>query len=128
MSSIISRSMRQMAADSIAEQSTFTIKLGETNRAGPRTRIWIEGARLLRHGFTARQLVLRVWGEHRLILMPTSPNEWNAAARDERGSIAGTETRPIIDITGALVFQTFRTERVTVKFANGNIDISEAAR
>ena len=48
-------------------EKTFTSKLG-TTRAGERTRIWLEGNRLIAHGFNRGECVHRKWDAAKLTL------------------------------------------------------------
>lgn len=97
---------------------TFSHKLG-TSRAGDGTRLWLEGKRLADHGFSRGTLIERVWGEGKLILMTTTPKHWDTLPRNERGRVAGTEGRPIVDITGAQVAETFPGGVVSVTWSQG---------
>lgn len=100
-------------------KQTFSHKLG-TSRAGDGTRLWLEGKRLADHGFTHGTLIERVWGSDRLILRLTGSQEyWNTLPRNERGRVAGTEGRPIVDITGAQVAETFPGGVVSVTWSQG---------
>jgi hypothetical protein len=102
---------------------SFNTKLG-TTRAGERTRVWLEGDRLLVAGFTRGATVKRAWGDGRLVLTVITPAAAADLERHERGSVAGTNERPIIDITGARVASTFKGEQVAVTFSAGRIVIS----
>lgn len=106
---------------------TFKTKLG-TTRAGERSRIWIEGARLVAHGFTAGAFFHRAWADDKLTLRLISEAEYLAAAGVERGKVSGKAGKPIIDITGELVRDTFGTgTHVNVKYAPGRITITREA-
>lgn len=103
---------------------TFTSKLG-TTRAGPRTRIWLEGKRLLDHGFTHGSLVRRAWSDGKLVLTLCTEAEFELLWRDWRGRVAGTRERPIIDIASDHVAATFTGDRVKVTYRAGRITITE---
>jgi hypothetical protein len=103
---------------------TFKTKLG-TTRAGERSRIWIEGARLIAHGFNAKRLFLKSWFEDdgRLVLTLMTAREAQTYRAASIGTVSGKEgAKPIIDITGELVRTTFGTgTHVNVKYAPGRI-------
>lgn len=107
---------------------TFKTKLG-TTRAGERSRIWIEGARLVAHGFTAGAFFHRAWADDKLTLRLMSEAEYLAAAGAERGKVSGKDgAKPIIDITGEKVRDTFGAgTHVNVKYAAGRITITREA-
>lgn len=109
-----------MSADKV-----FTTKLG-TTRAGERTRIWLEGTRLIAHGFTRGTRVMRQWEADYLVLRAVSEETYNALPRDARGSVAGTPKRPIIDIATKLVAQTFTGSHVNVAYRAGRITITNS--
>lgn len=109
---------------------TSAHKLGKT-RAGERSRVWLEGDRLKRAGFTAGKHYTAQWLPATLILRAVGSE---SAARDyaegredaiEVRKVSGKEGKPIIDIVGARVFETFgaRAERVRVSYADGVITI-----
>jgi hypothetical protein len=100
-------------------EPTFTTKLGTTKRAGPRSRIWLEGNRLLANSFNCGDLLHRQWhlDEHYLVLRVVSPAEWLELDRVVRSRVSGRIDRPVIDITGADVAACFRTERVACLFS-----------
>jgi hypothetical protein len=91
---------------------TFPHKLG-TTRAGPGTRIWLEGKRLIVHGFTYGALVQRDWHEGQLRLSVVDAATFEALPRNERTTVAGSPARPIIDITGVQVREAFPSGQIT---------------
>lgn len=105
-------------------EKTFTSKLGHT-RAGPRTRIWLEGNRLIAHGFTHGACVARDWREDRLILSVVDQATFDALPREERTTVAGSAARPIIDIATTRVSDTFKGERVQVTYRMHRITVTE---
>jgi hypothetical protein len=106
--------------------ATFNHTLGKT-RAGEGTRIWLEGKRLIDHGFVHGAFVMRTWSEGRLHLAVTSEGEWQTLPRSERTTVAGTAARPIIDITGAAVRDAFPSGKITATwFADGRCIIKGA--
>lgn len=110
--------------------TTFTTKLGTTKRAGPRSRIWIEGDRLIVPGFTHKALFSKEWrpDDHELILRVVDRKLWHhKLSQAERGLVSGRADRPVIDITGARVTETFRTDRVIATFSRGRIVITEVS-
>jgi hypothetical protein len=103
---------------------TFTTKLG-TTRAGERTRIWIEGNRLIAHGFYCTAQLQRIWSEGKLVLRIIDDVAFAALPVAERGTVSGKDGKPIIDITGARVSQTFgAATHVTVTYRAGRITIT----
>lgn len=105
---------------------TFTHKLG-TTRAGAGTRIWLEGKRLIDHGFTHGAQVRREWHEGKLRLSVVDAATWEALPRPERTTVAGSAARPIIDITGQQVAAAFPGGVVTATwFADGRCIIKSA--
>ena len=93
------------------------------SRAGTGTRLWLEGKRLLNHGFTQGMTCKRIWGDNRLIIHPLNADAWDMLERENRTTIAGTTDRPIIDITGAMVAACFPAGQVMVTWAHGRIVI-----
>lgn len=104
---------------------TFKTKLG-TTRAGERSRIWIEGNRLLAHGFLPGMHFSRTWGEDKLTLRTLSEAAYHEAPAATRGKVSGKDgSKPIIDITGELVRSTFgQSSHVNVKYSMGRITIT----
>jgi hypothetical protein len=92
--------------------ATFPHKLG-TSRAGAGTRLWLEGKRLTDHGFTHGAFVCREWHEGKLRLSVIDAATFEALPRSERTTVAGSASRPIIDITGTQVSQAFPSGHVT---------------
>ena len=93
---------------------TFTSKIG-TSRQIPASRVWIEGARLVRAGFivTARYTLIEVDGMLALTLAETGARR-----------VSGKGDKPIIDITGDLIRRVFAgRETVTVDYTVGKIVI-----
>jgi hypothetical protein len=106
---------------------TFTTKLGKTS-AGERSRIWIEGARLEAHGFTPKTKFLKIWRADGTLLLAKEGTKLSGEDANTPATIAtvsGKGTKPIIDITGAKVVETFgsgthvlvtyRANRITIK-------------
>lgn len=89
-------------------------KIGAARRV-PHSRIWVEGARLIAAGFThgARYDVTVVTG------LTLTLSESGARR------VAGTPSRPIIDITGALVRDNFSSEFATVEFSPSIITVKD---
>lgn len=102
----------------MAKQVSATHKLGKS-RAGERTRVWLEGKRLLAAGFTHRRPFIRTWRDGFLMLTVCSAEAFEATPRNERGTVAGSPERPIIDITGEQVAATFTGEHVSVTYREG---------
>lgn len=106
---------------------TFKSKLG-TTRAGERTRIWIEGSRLSSHGFKVGTRFQRSWTPDHpgLVLTVCTEKQFNELARADRGTVSGKEDKPIIDVTGVKVSETFSGSHVSVTFAPRTIIIRNA--
>jgi hypothetical protein len=99
-------------------------KLG-TTRAGEQTRIWLEGNRLLSAGFKPGSLYLKSWGVGSLVLTICTQAQFDANPRDIRGKVSGKEGKPIIDIVGQRVRDTFDGPRVDVAYGHRTITITE---
>jgi len=102
--------------------ATYTHKLG-TSRAGARTRVWLEGKRLASHGFTHGEYIKRTWDAGKLVLTTIAPATFATLDRANRGIVAGTPDRPIIDITGEQVAATFTGDTVKVTYRQHRITI-----
>jgi len=103
---------------------TFTTKLG-TAKGRSRSRIWIEGRRLLEAGFTAKNTYfIKVWDTASGTLILTRAE----ADHDPKPSkVSGKADKPIIDITGAKVCEFFTGfDKVNVIYAEGTIIIKGA--
>jgi hypothetical protein len=106
---------------------TFTTKLGTTSKAGERTRIWLEGKRLVAHGFTVGTRYQRVWYEaaHTLILYVCKEETFAELARADKGTVSGKGDKPIIDIVGTRVREVFgKGETVNVTYTKNRIVIT----
>jgi hypothetical protein len=103
----------------------FVSKLSHT-RAGERSRIWLEGKRLAAAGFVPGLHFAKHWRAGRLSLALISEADFAALPRDMRGKVSGKGDKPIIDITGRLVSETFAGTHVAVSYSAGRINISEA--
>jgi len=102
---------------------TVQSKLSNT-RAGERTRIWLEGKRLAAAGFKIGGKYLRAWSDGKLVLTPCTMAEFNKATITDRGTISGKDDRPIIDIIGAKVGETFKGTHVSVTYSKGKVTIN----
>ena len=97
---------------------TFTSKLG-TARKVERSRIWIEGARLVAHGFTVGETFSKQWREGKLVIV--------LGTDGETGTVSGKGDKPIIDIVGQKVRDTFpNATHVKVTYDAGRITIVAA--
>lgn len=101
---------------------TFTHRLGKT-RAGDGTRIWLEGNRLLAHGFTYRAQCERKWSEGKLIVRVVEAAAFDELPRSERTTVSGSDARPIIDIVGEQVRDAFPTGHVEATWSQGRVVI-----
>jgi hypothetical protein len=84
----------------------------------PHSRIWIEGSRLIEAGFThgTRYDVSRTLCG---IVISAHP--------EGKRRVAGAPQRPIIDITGAIVRDNFRSDFAEVAFGHGVITAHDTA-
>lgn len=104
---------------------TFTTKLGKTSKAGERTRIWLEGKRLTAHGFNPGDHFERLWGEGRLTLVHCTEAHFATLPRDRKGTVSGKADKPIIDVVGARVAETFKGAAVQVEYRKWRIVITD---
>jgi hypothetical protein len=104
---------------------TFTHKLGKT-RAGDGTRLWLEGKRLLDHGFTYRAQCQRKWSEGKLVVRVVDAEAFEQLPHNERTTVSGSEARPIVDIVGAKVRDTFPSGLVAVTWSKGRVVVEAA--
>lgn len=104
----------------------FTTKLG-TARKIERSRIWIEGARLIAAGFTVGQYFHKEWVQdpkRGLILTLVKDDD---VMTQMPCKVSGKGEKPIIDITGADVREAFPySTHVTVQYEDGKITIRAA--
>jgi hypothetical protein len=105
----------------------FISKLSNT-KAGPRTRLWLEGARVANAGFKVGLLVRRDWKESgSLVLTIIDAAAHDELPRSEKGRVSGKGEKPILDITGAAVAAFFTGDKVAVTYKPGKITISSIA-
>jgi hypothetical protein len=109
------------------KMQTFETKLGKT-RAGDRTRIWIEGKRLTVAGFNPGTFFLRQWSAAGLTLTACTAAEFEKAERADRGTVSGKGDKPIIDVTGAKVAETFSGTHVLATYEPGKITVADIGR
>jgi len=93
----------------------FITKVGAARRI-PRSRIWIEGARLTLAGFSHAARYDVAWNDTGLALTQSPSGSRR---------VAGTPERPIIDITGDRV-RALGCDRVSVSFSVNLITIEKA--
>lgn len=101
---------------------TFTHKLGKT-RAGEGTRIWLEGQRLIDHGFLKNTGCERVWSEGKLIIRVVPIERFEELPRANRTMVSGRADRPVIDIVGEAVCAAFPTGHIEATWSQGRITI-----
>lgn len=109
----------------------FRSKLG-TAKGQPRSRIWIEGKRLVDAGFTVGRHFVKVvcdeshGADRRFELELLKPDDVLSTAPCK---VSGKGEKPIIDITGEVVRDVFGScgTHVDVTFAKGKIIIRPAA-
>lgn len=101
---------------------TFTHRLGKT-RAGYGTRIWLEGNRLIDHGFTYRAQCERKWSEGKLIVRVVDAATFDQLPRADRTTVSGSDARPVIDIVGENVRNAFPSGQIEATWSQGRIVI-----
>ena len=92
-------------------------KIG-TSKKIPKSRLWLEGARLIEAGFAH--------GTRYGVRETLSGIVISAHALGNR-RVAGTPERPIIDITGAIIRDNFRSDYAEVAFSLGVITAHDTA-
>jgi hypothetical protein len=111
---------------------TFVSKLG-TARQVSKSRIWIEGKRLVDAGFTVGAYFVKEWlyeeGEPSAIALRLTKVGDGDVMTTAPCKVSGKDSKPIIDITGASVRDVFgsRFDHVTCVFELGRITITGAA-
>ena len=93
----------------------FTYKLGDHRRI-PRSRVWLEGKRLAKHGFTAGRKYKRTITDNTIVL-----------TADDGGTLAvsGYDHRPIIVMSGEAIASAFSGHaKVNATFADNVIVIT----
>lgn len=103
----------------------ITTKIG-TARKVERSRIWIEGPRLTAHGFNPGDRFSAAWSTDRTRLVLVK-----CKSTDDIGlpvhTVSGKGDKPIIDITGQKVRETFgKFTHVRVSFEHNHITIEGA--
>lgn len=104
----------------------FRTKLGAAKKV-ERSRIWIEGKRLVDAGFTVGKYFSKEWHiDAALELTLLKPND---VTNDAPFKVSGKGGKPIIDITGEAVRNLFGAlgTHVDVTFAKGVITIRPSA-
>jgi hypothetical protein len=94
---------------------TFTSKIGVARQI-PGSRVWIEGVRLVRAGFTVgeRYALVEINGALVLELAPCTGTR----------KVSGKGAKPIIDVTGDTIRRVFAgRDTVTVSYGIGTITI-----
>jgi hypothetical protein len=98
---------------------TFTTTLGPARRV-PRSRIWIEGARLVRAGFAVGDRYYVVTTDDAITLVPGVSSDPVYPTR----TVSGKGTKPIIDLTGQWIRDQFpQSDAVDVVYDAGLITI-----
>jgi hypothetical protein len=110
-----------MAKAKTTEQ--FISKLG-TTKAGHRSRIWLQGKRLVKAGFQAGFEYGAIWSKGALVL------DLHSKKQDEVRKVSGSTESPIIDIVGEKIKQTFGAwgTHVAVSYELGKITIKLAPK
>lgn len=108
------------------EKSVFN--LCEGKGGVQRSRIWLERDRLVRAGFTHGKTFRKTWRENSLVLEVASnasdADTFRKLPRLEFGTVCGSKERPIVDIVGAKVRETFgKHAQIAVSFDEGRITI-----
>lgn len=99
-----------------------------THKVGPsrgvaRSRIWLEGDRVLAAGFAPGMMYTREWTADTLTLALGE-----GEGRATRGKVSGKGEKPILDIVGDKVREVFgaHCERVEVSYEAGRITVRRA--
>jgi len=101
---------------------TVRHKVG-TSRGAERSRIWLEGDRVLAAGFAVGMFYERIWNDAEGVLVLRVSGV--KGPRATSGKVSGKGERPIIDIVGERVREVFGAygEQVEVRYAVGQIAI-----
>jgi hypothetical protein len=109
------------------QATTFKTILG-TNHGVQRSRVWIEGKRLIEAGFTQGAKYCRTVHKEKRTVVLELARPHTISACEKAGiklyTVSGTAARPIIDIIGKVVVDTFSGTHVNVEFHKGAIVIS----
>lgn len=99
-----------------------------TARKVERSRIWLEGKRLLAAGFKPGDAIVAVWSEKKSRLVIEKINDGVVAYGPdaENRTVSGKGDKPIIDITGARVRDVLACAYVEVSYYPGRIVINPA--
>jgi hypothetical protein len=94
------------------------------SRKVPRSRLWLEGKRLERAGFTAGTEIYTGMMDGNLYIV-TTPSLKTLRCDYQLRKVSGYKGRPIIDITGSLILDNFgHGTHVDVKYIPGIIIVS----
>lgn len=96
-----------------------------THRGTQHARLWFEGARLIEAGFTHGARFSVTWTPATVTLALVPHFEGRKAGF---GKVAGTPERPIVDIAGDVVRETFgkHADHVSVTYESGRITVRRA--
>jgi hypothetical protein len=113
----------------MGNKKPFVTKLGTARRV-PKSRIWIEGKRLVEAGFTVGKFFVKEWGTggaDTLILRLCNDDDIYTTMPCK---VSGKGEKPIIDITGEKVRETFGKEsnHVEVYYGPGLIKVYGARK
>lgn len=98
-------------------------KLGEAKGAA-RSRIWLQGPRLPLHGFKLGGLFHKDWKAGKLVLTAIGQRQAGQLPKGAVGKVSGSNERPLIDIVGKMVAETFSGSHVKARFEQGTITIT----
>lgn len=98
------------------------------NRGTPKARIWLEGSRLTAAGFTPGRRFTLTWTPATLTLQLVADKDAPEGRAKGFGRVAGKGEKPIVDIVGGPVLETFgkHCDHVMVTFEPGVITIRRA--
>lgn len=102
---------------------TLETKLGEAKRV-PRSRIWLQGSRLPEHGFGLGTRFQKIWSDGKLTLVAIAPMQAMKLPAASVGKVSGNSSRPVIDIVGKKVAETFSGSHVKARFEPRRIIIT----
>lgn len=102
----------------------FKTKLGRV-KGQERSRIWIEGNRLSAHGFeVGTRFVKRWFPDNMLLVLRAVPHEATKMYKHtDLGLVSGKGDKPIIDIVGTKVRDTFTGTHVIAEFDRNVITV-----
>ena len=101
-------------------------KLGVARKI-ERSRVWLEGKRLVAHGFTHGTVYTTSMLNGSTLVMSVGTFTGSVENQTTQRTVAGTPDRPIIDIVGVQIREAFgKGTHVSVEYSMGRIVVSAA--